>query len=43
MTPYNNIKENIQKNISFSDNVSGDDNTILDRGFQIFSWIILYL
>ena len=30
MTPYNNIKENIQKNISFSDNVSGDDNTILD-------------
>ena len=28
--PNNNIKENIQKNISFSENVNGDDNTILD-------------
>ena len=28
--PNNNIKENIQKNISFSNNVNGDDNTILE-------------
>lgn len=28
--PNNNIKENIQKNISFSENVNGDDNTIVD-------------
>ena len=30
MSSNNNFKENIQKNISFSENVSNDDNTIVD-------------